>query len=87
MKKVNRERQKGGDKMKLTVQKKITAIENNGYSYNYDVLINGKKLGHGVTGINLRMNAGEKPLLTINCVPDEIDLDAETLVALKILEK
>ncbi|MFO1546588.1 hypothetical protein ABC418_17225 [Lactiplantibacillus plantarum] len=73
--------------MKLTVQKKITTKHDNGYSYTYDISIDGKTLGKGVTGIDLKMDAGLKPRLTINCVPDEIDVDVETLTALNVLQK
>jgi len=68
----------GGDLMKpirLQIKKRITNQSSCGYSFESAVYINGLKLGHGVTGLNLSMPAGAKPKLTIECVPDEIDID------------
>lgn len=68
----------GGDLMKpirLQIKKRITNQSSCGYSFESAVYINGQKLGHGVTGLNLSMPAGAKPKLTIECVPDEIDID------------
>lgn len=61
--------------IKLQIKKRITKHQEHGYSYECDVLINGHKLGHGVTDIKLDMRAGNKPKLLIECIPDEIDLD------------
>lgn len=61
-------------------QKRITDIETNGYSFEYDIKINGHKLDRGVTDIKLDMNATDKPRLTINCVPDVLDIDVEALL-------
>lgn len=61
--------------IKLQIKKRITSYETNGYSYKCDVYLNGQKLGHGVTGLNLNMEAGSKPKLTVELIPDEIDAD------------
>lgn len=61
--------------IRLQIQKRITNQSSCGYSFESAVYINDHKLGHGVTGLNLSMPAGAKPKLTIECVPDEIDID------------
>lgn len=43
--------------IKLQIKKRITSYETNGYSYECDVYLNGQKFGHGVTGLNLNMEA------------------------------
>ena len=62
-------------KIRLQIKKRVTRQYDHGYSFESEVYINDYKLGHGVTGITLSMPAGAKPKLTIECVPDEIDLD------------
>ena len=57
--------------IRLQIKKRITNQSSCGYSFESAVYINGQKLGHGVTGLNLSMPAGAKPKLTI----DEIDID------------
>lgn len=66
--------------LKVEIKKRITDIEINGYSFEYDIKINGHKLDRGVTDIKLDMNAADKPRLTINCVPDVLDIDVEALL-------
>lgn len=44
-------------------------------SYGYDIYLNDFKLEKGVLGINLDMKAPERPLLTIECRPDVIEID------------
>lgn len=61
--------------IRLQIEKRITSQNDCGYSFESAVYINGQKLGHGVTGLNLSMPAGAKSKLTIDCVPDEIDID------------
>jgi len=41
----------------------------------YDVYLNDWKLGKGVVGINLDMQAPERPKLIIECHPDHINID------------
>lgn len=68
----------GGGGMKpirLQIKKRITSQNDCGYSFESAVYINDQKLGHGVTSLKLDMPAGAKPKLTIECVPDEIDID------------
>ena len=62
-------------KIRLQIKRRVTNEHKLGYSFESDVYINDYKLGHGVTGINLDMKAGARPKLTIECVPDEIDID------------
>lgn len=62
-------------KIRLQIKKRITHEDDHGYSFESEVYINDHKLGHGVTGINLDMKAGKRPKLTIECVPDEMDVD------------
>lgn len=69
---------RGGGGMKpirLQIKKRITSQNDCGYSFESAVYINDQKLGHGVTSLKLDMPAGAKPKLTIECVPDEIDID------------
>ncbi|MCH5385348.1 hypothetical protein DKZ23_03885 [Limosilactobacillus reuteri] len=61
--------------IRLQIEKRITSQNDCGYSFESAVYINDHKLGHGVTGLNLSMPAGAKPKLTIECIPDEIDID------------
>ena len=61
--------------IRLQIKKRITNQYHDGYSFESAVYINGHKLGHGVTGLTLSIPAGAKPKLTIECVPDEIDVD------------
>lgn len=61
--------------IRLQIKKRITNQYDHGYSFESAVYINGHKLGHGVTGLNLSMPAGAKPKLTIECIPDELDVD------------
>ncbi|WCT60446.1 MULTISPECIES: hypothetical protein [Limosilactobacillus] len=61
--------------IRLQIKKRITSQNDCGYSFESAVYINGQKLGHGVTSLKLDMPAGAKPKLTIECVPDEIDID------------
>lgn len=61
--------------IRLQIKKRITSQSSCGYSFESSVYINGQKLGHGVTSLKLDMPAGAKPKLTIECVPDEIDID------------
>lgn len=44
-------------------------------SSTYDIYLNDWKLERGVLGINLDMQAPERPLLTIECHPDFIEID------------
>lgn len=70
--------------IRLQIKKRITNKEDYGYSFESNVYINGNKLGHGVTGINLDMPAGGRPKLTIELAPDEIDVDLPVeLISLK----
>lgn len=61
--------------IRLQIKKRITNQSSCGYSFESAVYINDQKLGHGVTSLKLDMSAGAKPKLTIECVPDEIDID------------
>lgn len=61
--------------IRLQIKKRITNQSSCGYSFESAVYINGHKLGHGVTSLNLSMPAGARPKLTIECIPDEIDID------------
>jgi len=48
--------------------------EDGNKSADYDVYVNDWKLGRGVLGVNLDMQAPKRPLLTIECHPDEIKI-------------
>lgn len=47
--------------IRLQIKKRITNQSSCGYSFESAVYINGQKLGHGVTGLNLSMPAGANP--------------------------
>lgn len=72
--------------IKLSVKKKITSETKKGFSYDYEIKLNGQKVERGIHSLNLKMDAPAKPVLTIECVPDEIDLDVETMIDL-LLQK
>lgn len=67
-------------KLRLEIKKRVTKSDDFGYSYEYDIMINGHKLGRGVTGVKLDMKASDKPRVTIECIPDELDVDVKALL-------
>ena len=68
--------------LKVEIKKRVTESDGFGYSYEYDIKINGHKLSRGVTDVKLDMKANEMPRLTIECVPDELDIEIEALLEL-----
>ncbi|MCR1901614.1 hypothetical protein [Ligilactobacillus apodemi] len=69
-------------KLRLEIKKRVTKSDDFGYSYEYDIKINGHKLGRGVTGVNLDMKANKLPRVTIEFLPDELDIDVRALLDL-----
>ncbi|MBX9013001.1 hypothetical protein HCG60_08130 [Ligilactobacillus murinus] len=67
-------------KLRLEIKKRVTESDDFGYSYEYDIKLNGHKLGRGVTGVKLDMTASDKPRLIIECIPDELDVDVKALL-------
>ncbi|WHQ80638.1 hypothetical protein QFF56_02850 [Ligilactobacillus animalis] len=68
------------EKLRLEIKKRVTKSDDFGYSYEYDIKINGHKLGRGVTGVKLEMKASDKPRVMIECIPDELDVDVKALL-------
>jgi|SRR5690625_315361 len=45
------------------------------YSADYEVYLNDWRIGKGVSGINLDMQAPERPKLTVDFYPDHIEIE------------
>jgi hypothetical protein len=70
--------------MKLTIKRnEIDSVGSTPKSFCYDVYIDDYKLGDGVRGINLDMDAAELPVLTIKANPSVIDIDTNVLAKMK----
>ena len=72
--------------MRLKVSYKADDVENvvKWNPENFSIHLNGLELDL-VTELNIVMVNGENPIATITFCPDEIDIDADTLVALTAL--
>jgi len=72
--------------MRLKVEYKADDVENviKWNPENFSISLNGLELDL-VTELNLVMVNGENPVARITFIPDEIDIDADTLVALTAL--
>ncbi|MFT8868498.1 hypothetical protein [Liquorilactobacillus nagelii] len=45
-----------------------------------DIYINGENVSHCISHMNIKMDAPNKPKVTIECVPDKLSFNADSLI-------
>ena len=50
-----------------------------------DIFVNGENISHCISKLNIKMDAPNKPKVTIECVPDELSFDATSSITIKHL--